>query len=310
MATPVIRATGCTIVVSVFDGARCPYTGTERPLVRILNMRGDSVLEKVIEGACIAVDGLPFYNNYADAYSVVVSASGYRDAGFFPVKVSPQAPQRVSVMLLKKDGAPNFSGALWEKVAAARPRLSKLLAAGADDDNAARERYMDLIENSPATAAGMLNITTAMEQINLPMGTPLDYLQSLAWERLQQDRIFAWADPTLVDQVREAAGQGAFVPVSAALHPGATSSYKQVQFGEANVQLTFHEKTTKTIGGVNCILVEPDIDYYKDLAAHAVLEVTVNALGSLTDPRQVYVLRWIAGQRAGIPEFDPLYTLA
>ena len=72
MATPGIRATGCTIVVSVFDGARRRYTGPEQPLVRILDVHGHSVLEKFIEGAGITVNGLPFHNNFADAYSVVV----------------------------------------------------------------------------------------------------------------------------------------------------------------------------------------------------------------------------------------------
>src|SRR5574337_1278721 len=39
-----------------------------------------------------------------------------------------------------------------------------------------------------------------------------------------------------------------------------TSSYKQIQFGEANVQLTFHEGETQSIDGVDCVGVEPDID--------------------------------------------------
>ncbi len=57
-------------------------------------------------------------------------------------------------------------------------------------------------------------------------------------------------------------------------------------------------------------MVEPDIDYFKDLAAHALLEVIANALtGDLTDPKNVYVLRWIAGRRAGVPEFNPPYTI-
>jgi hypothetical protein len=38
------------------------------------------------------------------------------------------------------------------------------------------------------------------------------------------------------------------------------SSFKHVQFSEANVQLTLHEKDTKKIDGVDCIKVEPDID--------------------------------------------------
>jgi hypothetical protein len=65
-----------------------------------------------------------------------------------------------------------------------------------------------------------------------------------------------------------------------------------VQFGEANVQLTFHENEKKVIGGVNCVMLEPDMDYYRDLPAHVILEVIPNGLThSLTDPAEVYVLR-------------------
>ena len=57
-------------------------------------------------------------------------------------------------------------------------------------------------------------------------------------------------------------------------------------------------------------MVEPDIDYYRDLAAHTIFEVIPNKLtNTLTDPTEVYVLRWIAGQTAGVPEFAPLYTI-
>jgi hypothetical protein len=63
-------------------------------------------------------------------------------------------------------------------------------------------------------------------------------------------------------------------------------------------------------GGTQCVMIEPDIDYYKDLAAHALLEVKTNKVtNSLTDPRQVYMLRWIAGRHAGIPNFEPPYTI-
>lgn len=42
--------------------------------------------------------------------------------------------------------------------------------------------------------------------------------------------------------------------------------------------------------------VEPDIDYYQNLVAHTLLEVIPNAIThGLTDPKKVYVLRWIAG---------------
>ena len=128
---------------------------------------------------------------------------------------------------------------------------------------------------------------------------------------MRRDRFFAWADPKLIDQIELAKQQTpkTFENAPAFLHPGATRSYKQIQFGEANVQLTFHENNRLDVDGVSCVMVEPDIDYFKDPGAHLLLEVAVNAFGSITDPRAVYALRWIAGRRAGFPEFDPLYTI-
>jgi hypothetical protein len=172
---------------------------------------------------------------------------------------------------------------------------------------------MDVLENRSAALACFFNLATAMAEIHLPVGSPLDYIRELIWdETMTQDRFFAWADRALVDQVVRSSAGGLFAPEpgTAVFHPGATRSYKQVQFGEANVQLTFHENDTRTIDGVGCVKLEPDIDYYRDLAAHALLEVAAHRLtGSATDPRQVYVLRWMAGRQAGIAEFDPPYWL-
>jgi len=111
--------------------------------------------------------------------------------------------------------------------------------------------------------------------------------------------------------VRVAAAQGKFAAENnpGAFHPGATSSWKQVQFDEANLQLTFHEGDTQTIDGVDCVLIEPDIDYYKDLISHTLLEVIPNFFtGGLTHPEVVYVLRWIVGRRAGV-DFNPPYVI-
>jgi len=60
---------------------------------------------------------------------------------------------------------------------------------------------------------------------------------------------------------------------------------------------------------ISCIVIEPDIDYYKDLLAHFFSEVLPNRFtGGKTDPRAVYILRWMAGRQAG-GDFDPLYTI-
>jgi len=73
-------------------------------------------------------------------------------------------------------------------------------------------------------------------------------LKRIIWDNsgdfaMRPDRFFAWADPALIDQIELAKHQRpkTFENATGILHPGATRSYKQVQFGEANVQLTFHE---------------------------------------------------------------------
>jgi hypothetical protein len=263
-------------------------------------------------GSQIVLPALPFYNNFGDNYTVVAWAQGYDQAGFTPVTVALNTPKRVDLMLLRKDATFHFAGATWETVQAQRPSLATLLACGTASAAAARDRYRDTVESQPAALACLLNIATATDQIHLRAGSPMQYLRQVIWDEMKQDRFFAYATPEMLEQVREAAQQGVFAPEpgSFLFHPGATASYKQTQFGEANVQITFHEDDRKTVEGAECLKVELDIDYYKDLGAHALLEVVYNsASGSLTDPRQVYVLRWIAGRRAGVPEFDPLYTV-
>ena len=300
--------------VDIFDGTRQPYSGAHQVLMTAIDGNNQTVSRDYHRGASVRF-ALPFHDNLQDRYTFVASADGYKQAGITPVPVSDKTEQFVRLMLLPENNAFNFAGAAWKTLQTVRPKLAALLAAGAPDDAAAEQRYNDLKEPSGgAVLACLLNITTAMEQLFLPAGTPLDYCREVNWEltgdfRLAQDRFFAWADPAILHQLEIARGKGIVANAAHGLHPGATRSYKQIRFGEANVQLTFHEKDTKVIGGTTCIRIEPDIDYYRDPGAHLLLEVLVNAFGSLTDPRTVYALRWIAGQHAGLPEFDPLYTI-
>jgi len=238
-----------------------------------------------------------------------VSADGYRDAGFFPVKVSPKVLADLSVMLVPQN--PTFQFDPWDVLVSNHPRIAQFLSLTNSVPDAARN-YATGVEDHPTETACLLNLATAMSQIFLANGTPLDYFRSIEWATLAPDRFFGYAIPGLVTEIKAAASKGLFAPEidPSFFHGDATSSFKEVRFGEANVQLTFHENDKQTIGSDSCIRVEPDIDYYKDLAAHALLEVLSNKItNSLTDPTQVYVLRWIAGKQAGLPEFDPPYKL-
>jgi len=311
---------GGRAMVNVFDGTRQLYSDKPQILYTVRDGNQQVQHRKFHKQSSVFFTGLPLFNNFGDNYTFLTSADGYKDAGFFPVKLAANVDVGVDLMLIPNSNAFNFANATWTILDTTRPALKNLLKQGAASDADAATRYGSIMEDEGgAILACLLNITTVLQQINLPAGNPLEYFKQAIWDRdpkrsefvMAQDRFFAWADTKLITQLEQAVRQPdpEFEPAPFGLHPGATRSYKQIQFGEANVQLTFHEKEKQKIGGVDCVIVEPDIDYFKDPGAHLILEVLVNAFGSVTDPRAVYTLRWIAGRRAGTPEFDPLYTI-
>jgi len=298
----------CTLDINVFDGRRRLLSPKRDIFFRVIDGTQKTACAKSYKTSSLTLETLPFYDNFGDNYLVLVSAKGYRQAGFTPVTVSPTAVTSIDLMLIPKNTAFNFSDAGWDDIKDRLPFLASGTTA-----TAARTRYTNLMSNRPQTLAALLNLTTVMAQVFLPHGGPIDYLIELEWDQsLQQDRFFAYCDESIGDELRAAADQGEFAPELGAgfFHPGATASWKQVQFGEANLQITLHENDTEVIDGINCCLVEFDIDYYKDLLSHALLEVLPNSLsGGLTNPETVYVLRWMAGRHAGVPEFDPPFTI-
>jgi hypothetical protein len=67
----------------------------------------------------------------------------------------------------------------------------------------------------------------------------------------------------------------------------------------------------KVIDGVECVMIEPDIDLHKELIAHGFCEVFPNLLsGGKTDPCAVYSMRWALANDEGGPVFNPGYALA
>jgi hypothetical protein len=307
---PAVNPNTGFVTVNVFDGSRQAMPQDKQILLTVRDGAQNQLFRNFVNSSSVKME-LPFHNNFRDDYTIVAFADGYEQAGFLPVAIGPNAPSELDLMLLPRNGTFHFAGARWTDVLTQKPLLVKIFAASMTGD--ASDAYGDLMEDHPDRLACLLNITTAMQQISLPQNSPLDYFKTLDLTALAPDRILGFADAKLVDQVWLAAQQGEFdtqPAIDLTLHGDATSSFQQNQFGEANVQLTFHETKRQTIDGVDCVYVEPDIDYFKDPAAHLLLEVIPHGLtGNVTSPRVVYVLRWIAGRHAGIPNFDPLYTI-
>jgi len=311
-----------SILINIVDGTRQPLPDTVKWSATIHDGRSPSewhVVNVDGTGSAVFVKGLTYFDNFFDNYTVIVNAKGYEDAAWMPVHISLARPAAVDLMLIPKDGHLNFSDATWKTLCSFRPRFAQVLSTGIND---APAHYSDLMEQHGGLVLGcVLNLLTAMSQITLPSEkSPLDYYWQPIWDDplfpMAQDRFFAYVDKALVDDVIRACKMGAFAEEKdpGTWHAGATLSYKQTQFDVTNVQLTFHQNNAKTIQGpdgpVNCIVVEPDIDYYRDLLAHFFTEVLPNKFtGGLTDPRAVYLLRWMAGKRAG-SNFNPLYTIS
>lgn len=252
----------------IFGGTRQLFPLPAQLLVTIMDGNQQQHVRRSYSNPDLLFNNLPFFDNFGDNYSLLVWCDGYQQAGFVPDKLSNAYTFTLDIMLIPKEPQFNFATGLGPAAKAAYP----FLASGAANDDDAQQRYDNLMEeNAGKPLACMLNLCEAMSQINLSQGA----------EPPAQNRFFAWCDPALIDQVKIAAAKGLFaVEVDPGLlHAGATASWKQVQFGEANVQLTFHQGNTNAL-------------------TH-----------SLTDPAQVYVLRWIDGQTSGIPEFDPLYVI-
>jgi len=301
-----------SLVVRIFDGTGQMFPAGTQVLLSVTDGNQKQVVRDYFTTGKVRIQGLPFYDNFGDNYAVIAFIEGYRQAGYAPVRLSPSEDATVDLMLIPRNPSFNYAGLSWS---AAKAKLPFLAPLSGRSDADARERFSQLMEtNGSKSLACMLNLVTAMQAIDLDGRSPVSFIRQIRWDYKfpAQDRFFAYCDATLVDAVRAAAAKGAFEPEhgSEIFHPGATLSWKQVEYPEANVQLTFHTNPIDCVPGSGWVTLEPDIDYYKDLAAHSILEVCRNGLtGSLTEPADVFVLRWIEQRRLGRPDFAPGYTL-
>jgi hypothetical protein len=308
------------------DG-RSPSDG--RQTLQFPNLRGASQILTV-----------PFFDNFGDLYTVTANIEGYGDSAWYPVHVSSSTPVTLDLMFLPKNAVPHFAGATWDKLRQTRPDVAAIVQRGCESAASASDKYSQVLESRPEALACFLNIMAALGQMQLPSGkSALDYYWNASWPAgdannpswltamdnvLHQDRFFCYVDQAILPDVRAGKGHGFSQEADPQAwgHGDATESYKQTQFDVANVQLTFHGNDTCTLldacnQPVKCVKIEPDIDYYKDVAAHALSEVIPNWINkevaspakSLTDPRVVYALRWMAARREDLPNFNPLYTV-
>ncbi|MEO8367721.1 MAG: hypothetical protein ABI806_00790 [Candidatus Solibacter sp.] len=330
--------TTANILLNVFDGRRQLLDQAIQWSATAIDGRGLQERKTLVfppfHGGAQVLN-VPFFDNFGDNYTILVNANGFESNAWRPVTVSDRSPVTADMMLLPKNGAPHFATATWEKLKLLRPNVARMIRASGATSDAAGAMYTAGFEGRPTPLACFLNLVTAMADIQLPSGkNPLDYYWNAGWpagdpgspdwtkkfdDVLKVDRFFGYVDQAILPDIRAAAQLGAFSKEAnpeKVGHPGATESYKQTQFDVANVQLTFHGRDTALLrdennNPVQCVKIEPDIDFFRDPLAHGLLEFIPNALTKgKTDAKTVFALRWMAGKREPhLPEFNPLYTI-
>lgn len=247
-------------------------------------------------------------------YAIYVALKGHEDVGLAPVPVHEGQDDVIPLMLVAREPSYQFTDAHWNRLPP-RSRVRRLLL-GLEIGRTQEvgDRYMALMDRNPDAVACFLNIVAALALVPLQalpgLADALDYLVALDWQNVRRDRFFAYARPEL-----EKALTAGFEPsaLPGAFHPGAVASFKQTAFHEANLQFTFHGESVASAKHGRLVRVELDMDYYHDLLSHTLLEVIPNSLSfgrRKTDPRRIYVMRWIAGRTASpAQEFAPLFTL-
>src|SRR5262249_31369882 len=156
-----------TILINLYDGTRELLAPGTQVLLRIIDGEQRHVFTDFVKGPTIRVT-VPFQDGLRDRYTVLVSADGYIQAGFYPVQVSPKILRPVFLMLLPKNARFDFSQAQWDVLQETHPTFITLFLAGASSEAQAQSRYEDMMEQNADGIACLLNILTVMQDIDLP----------------------------------------------------------------------------------------------------------------------------------------------
>src|SRR5439155_16752634 len=88
------------LMINVFDGTRQPFPVSTDILYRVIDGNQKQVYAQDQQKPSLYFKGLPFFDNFGDNYTVIVSSDGHRQAGFTPIKLSPTISSKVDIMLI------------------------------------------------------------------------------------------------------------------------------------------------------------------------------------------------------------------
>lgn len=292
------------LAIELFDGTRHRLSSFAGVSFQLYDGLQRLVKEGQADSSTISVAGLAT-NLVENRYTLIMSVDGGTSVSITPIHVAPASLTKMHAMVVRRNDGYDLGRVEEELSPRVRPQMARLFA------GEKRESLGRFEREQAEVAAGLLNMTTALDEFRWKDTSLLSYFQSISLENARRDRFFAWVDKHLIDVMEELAanGQSQHIPMSWTFHPGATTSYKEVRLSEANLQVTFYESKRSVEGGKDCVYAEVDIDYYRDPIAHFFCEVVPHWFNHGTaDPRVVYQMRWTECANKGL-SFDPPYVL-
>jgi hypothetical protein len=288
-----------TINLSVFNGARQPWTGPEVRLVLTDPFTG-SINKKIVDTTVkkgtsnIVIENVP-----ADAgqrYILFLDADKHRSHSVFPVKPQPDAPTPVNIMLIPDDPVPNFSTFNYHELQLRSPQFHSALSESiAEGDFLGLPKSDNKFGN--VRMAAVLNIESKLRATALKKGMAVDYVRRFKnLDCCERDRIKVEVSPDMPAQVKNLK---TFSELSEDLnelnHKGFPVSFKE-KVAFCSLQLSFAKKAQEGL-----LSADIDIDLLTDIGHFG--EVIKNKITKMkTDPFTVYTLLFDQGIR-------PLYTL-
>jgi hypothetical protein len=155
--------------------------------------------------------------------------------------------------------------------------VETLLKPGVYEDLAGAERF------------ALLNITARLRSIKVASDHLLSSRFGIRVFDVFPDRIYFSADASFIEALKELEKKRLFEVAPASLHRFKDGSYKQLDGGKGNLQVSFAKGSDVNPSDASQVRVDADIDLYRSPIKHLFGEVLVNHLtGSKTDQFRVW----------------------
>jgi hypothetical protein len=114
-----------TLRLRIFDGSRQPFAAPANFLVTIIDGNQTTHVSKTFPNQNDLTFTLPYFEGaFGDHYRVIVSADGYRQAGYAPLILSNAAPTTLDLMLVRTDVGYSFANARYTTASITYPFIA------------------------------------------------------------------------------------------------------------------------------------------------------------------------------------------